>query len=840
MAFTKFASVEITDILDTKGSDKQVKSASLSRLADFDEYRTEDGYLYARIRAISSRVNKNHDGWPAIELAGTPDIFDRYKQSGVEGGFTVEAKKGDEYGFSTFLGKPIFIDHNNSDPSRARGVIVDAKLHVEDHKTAAELDSYYASAPENHTPPTWVELLLEVDAESFPKLAKAIIEGSKDPGKGIDGFSMGCDVDYTVCNICKNAAYSPDEFCQHVKMKGAQFDHYDDKGHRTSRKAYEDCYGIKFFEISAVFDPADETALLREVRTANTKNADWGDLARSEYVPEHIPVNCPNCGKEVEEDRVGLSHVPHHDDHPGERERDDYMASYVDCPECGHVDLDNSDRGPDREDVLEHEERYWNMGDDEPMRPQSSVKQADNPKPQGEQERLPAEVDTLRQESICEICGSTKDDKDEPCSVCNEIQDKDENDKDKCPVCDSPMHGEQTCKVCGNTEPPHGFNNPDLSKAMEDRDEVQIEDVTGDEPFNTRPLASVKNDMAWNIELDPRVAGEINNGEKPILDPNGLGTNEPTDETVVSDQTTPVTSSVLTAKEFIEALGRKQAGDKMERVADGVSKDNASASAADTSTNVNGVGAVYEGTNEGTSKADAQVAVDSSGVAPAWNDDPAERVDVEQEGGKIEAIPTKTFPNKNQHDPVSSEPFPASDEGVKKSHDDSAFPKDDGGLAGGSAKSGTQPSDPMGNAQDRVDVLDHVTSPNNNSGPTDTWSGTNGNGVTKQQPAVTNDTYPSSEDGVKKSTHLLSAFKLADLEVEMGMTEAERKYARIAELEKESPEAVKASLRYAERVKLAGLGRQAKTAKRLPSMTRSASTDKSATEKPETDSALFM
>jgi hypothetical protein len=817
MAFTKFASVEITDILDTKGSDKQVKSASLSRLADFDEYRTEDGYLYARIRAISSRVNKNHDGWPAIELAGNPDIFDRYKQAGVEGGFTVEAKKGDEYGFSTFLGKPIFIDHNNSDPSRARGVIVDAKLHVEDHKTAAELDPYYASAPDNHTPPTWVELLLEVDAESFPKLAKAIIEGSKDPGKGIDGFSMGCDVDYTVCNICKNAAYSPDEFCQHVKMKGAQFDHYDDKGHRTSRKAYEDCYGIKFFEISAVFDPADETALLREVRTASVKES---DMDREDRVSPHHheesvseDVKCPNCGAHA--DRVG--HFT------------DGTVSDIDCPTCGTLDFDDGS-GPDREDVLDHEEMRWN----------SSVKQADNPKPQGEQERLPAEVDTLRQEAICEICGSTKDDKDEPCSVCNEIQDQGD-EKDKCPVCDAPMNGDQTCKICGNTEPPQGFNNPDLSKAMEDREEVELEDIlTGDEPFNNRPLASVKNDMAWKIELDPRVSGEINIGEKPIVSPNGLGTNEPTEETVVSDQTTPVTSSVLTAKEFIEALGRKQAGDKMERVADEVSKDNASASAADATTNVDGVGAVYEGTNEGASKADAQVAVDSNGVAPAWNDDPAERVDVEQEGGNVEAIPTQTFPNKNQHDPVSSEPFPAADEGVKKSHDDSAFPKDDGGLAGGSAKSGTQPSDPMGNAQDRVDVLDHVTSPNNNSGPTDTWSGTNGSGVTKQQPAVTNDTYPSSEEGVKKSTHLLSAFKLADLEVELGLTETERKYARIAELEKESTEAVKASLRYAERVKLAGLGRQAKTAKRLPSMTRSASTDKSATEKPETDSALFM
>jgi hypothetical protein len=818
MAFTKFASVEITDILDTKGSATQAKTASLSRLSEFNDYRTEDGFLYARIRAISSRVNKNHDGWPSIELAGNPDIFERYKQSGVEGGFTVEAKKGDEYGFSTFLGKPIFVDHNNSDPSRARGVIVDAKLHVEDHKTAAELDPYYASAPENHTPPTWVELLLEVDAQSFPKLAKAIIEGSKDPSKGIDGFSMGCDVDYTVCNICKNAAYSPDEFCQHVKMKGAEFDHYDDMGRRASKKAYEDCYGIKFFEISAVFDPADETALIREVKTAKT--ADWGDLARSEYVAPDETVDCPHCGDKQHDDHI------HRDVHGDVVE--------IECPNCGPVDMDPVDVGPDREDVLEHEEAYWHSKT-------ANTKTADNPPPQMDMERLPREVNTLRHESICDVCGSNKDDKDDPCPVCGSLPESaQEKSTDECSVCGSPMHGEQTCKVCGNTEPPQGFNNPDLSRAMELREEVTLEDVTGEEPFNSRTVASINNDMAWKVEVDPRVAGEINNGEQPILNPNGLGTNEPVDETTISDQTTPVTSSVLTAKDFIESVERNQAGDNMEKVADEVSKDNASASKADVETHVEGVGAVYEGTNEESSKADAQTAVDAKGTHPAWGDDPAERMDVEHEGGDIEAIPTKTFPNKNQHDPVSSEPFPASEEGVKKSHDDSAFPTDDGGLAGGNAKSGTEPADPMGKAQDRVDVLDHVTSPNNNSGPTKTWTGTDGNGVTKQQPAVTKEPSPPADEGVKKSTHLLSAFKLADLEVELGLLDADRKYARVAELENESPEAVKASLRYAERVRLAGLGRQAKTAKRLPSMTRSASTDKSPTEKPESDSSLFM
>jgi hypothetical protein len=347
--------------------------------------------------------------------------------------------------------------------------------------------------------------------------------------------------------------------------------------------------------------------------------------------------------------------------------------------------------------------------------------------------------------------------------------------------------------------------------------------------------------MAWTVKVDSHLAGEINTGEQPILNPGGLGTNEPVDETIVSDQTKPVTSSVLTAKDFIKAIGRKQAGENMERVADEVSKDNASASTPDASVDVNGVGSVYEGTNEQSAKADAQTSIDAKGIHPSWNDNPAQRMDVEQQGGNIEGTPTQTFPNKNQQNPVSNQPFPASDEGVKKSHDDSAFPKNDGGLAGGSAASGTSPSDPMGNAKDRVDVLDHVTSPSNNSGPTDTWSTTNGNGVTKQQPAVTKEAWPPSDEGVKKSTHMFSAFKLADLEVDLGLTDAERKYARIAELEAESPEVVKASLRYAERVKLAGLSKHAKVAKRLPAMGRAASTEKSSneTESLDLDSALF-
>src|SRR4051812_37711347 len=127
MAIRKYASLEQAQVLELKGSPTRLHTASLEKIAEFEDYRTEDGYLYARIRAISSRVNKNHDGWPSIELAGGEDVFNRHARLATAN-FTVTAAEGDsKYGFATFLGKPIFIDHNNSNPGRARGAIVDAK-----------------------------------------------------------------------------------------------------------------------------------------------------------------------------------------------------------------------------------------------------------------------------------------------------------------------------------------------------------------------------------------------------------------------------------------------------------------------------------------------------------------------------------------------------------------------------------------------------------------------------------------------------------------------------------------------------------------------------------------
>jgi hypothetical protein len=423
MSFTKFASLESAEVLGVRGSSERVRTATLDKFSDFDKYRTEDGYLYARIRAISSRVNKNHDGWPSVELAGNREIFDRHLAS--ESSFTVAAEKGAEFGYSTFLGKPVFVDHHNSDPSRARGVIVDAKLHVEDAKTASGLDSYYSSAPDNHLPPTWVELLLEVDAKSFPKLAQAILDGSKNSKRGIDGFSMGCDVEKTQCNICRKFAHSPDEYCEHIRLKGAHFDHVDpNSGRKVSKKSYEDCYGIKFFEISAVFDPADETALLRELIH---KEASEGSF---------------------DEDRVGLDSL---DAARGLRERtaDDSEAynrwlennnprdldRIEECPRCHAGGIGFSDHGRYCSNCG-YDESEITPAYDPDAQPgghdfnSKSSKTAEAPLPQSDMLHAPQEINTLREEQVCPVCGSTMDD--------------------------------ETCDLCGYIEPPEGFDNPDL------------------------------------------------------------------------------------------------------------------------------------------------------------------------------------------------------------------------------------------------------------------------------------------------------------------------------------------------------------------------------------------
>jgi hypothetical protein len=69
--------------------------------------------------------------------------------------------------------------------------------------------------------------------------------------------------------------------------------------------------------------------------------------------------------------------------------------------------------------------------------------------------------------------------------------------------------------------------------------------------------------------------------------------------------------------------------------------------------------------------------------------------------------------------------------------------------------------------------------------------------------------------GKGRESTVLSAIKLADLEVELGLNEAEMKYARVAELENEEPSIVEAKYETLVKIKEAGLGKKEAPAKKL-------------------------
>lgn len=742
--FTKFATFEDAEVLEVKGSPTRRHTASLDKLSDFHDYRTDDGYMYVRLRAISSRVNKNNDGWPSVELAGGPDIFERHaKQS--SSGFTVEASEGSsQYGFATFMGKPNFIDHNNSDPTRARGVVVDSKLRVLPiEKVASSGDNYWTSAsldPE-HAPATEVELLLEIDAKSFPIYAKAIRSGE------LDGFSMGCDVERSKCSHCGHEATNPNEYCSHILMKGAHHDYKTADGKRISRKSYENCYGIHFFEISGVFDPADETALAREIRAS------------------------------VENEGIRIHTIP------------------SDQPEF--------------------------MKD-------SSVHTAENPLPQSFETTAPEEVDTMRQEHNCPICGEN-------------------------------MDGE-TCDVCGYVEPPKGMDNPDLTKAKElqgdmaQGSEQQVQqdnaEAQGAQPQpipggegqpmpppggpaghakqpgsflqtrNRGVSAQITSDMRWQPKLNPKVAARIKQFEKPLLPGTTTATNDPATTTAVKSPQRPVTATMRTAQDLIEATKQNHTGDTMSttHTADGPTGPEA---APDVRVDATGVGGVIEPSNEAASTADAQVdvtGVGSTGVTDVGADKteslPTASETSDDSGFDAtkttkDSGPTKTFGDsdgtqKGLTDEVTTESLESNQNkgsSVRQAYDSKPF-YDQPGLSGGSANKGTEPVDPIGKAQDRVDVLSPASTPENNSGPTSQWTGTDGNKIYRQQDPVTREISETQFDGF--TSHFVASLKLADMEVDLGLIEKDAKYERLAELSPQSDEEIQAQMDMLSRVKTAG------------------------------------
>lgn len=856
--FTKFAKAQVMDV---RSAPSRVRSASLNKFADFNEYRTDDGYVYVRVRAISSRVNKNHDGWPSEEL---------------------------QRAYRTFIGKPIFVDHHNSDPKKARGVIVDAALHVEDQHTSS-LDPYYASegVDPSHLPPTWIELLLEVDAKKFPRLAKAVVSGD------IDGVSMGANVEYSVCSHCGNTAHTPEEFCKHVISKGAYFDYHTPQGLKISKKAYENCHKIGFFEISFVFDPADETALTSEVITERRAKIaailkEGTDLYDQENDPENIAV--------MEEEPEATWGVAPGDEFAQVVENRFQQLIQMGYPEEQARELAEMEyRGPGKgvdlhemrrmlDQGATHDQAYQILtktktsnkyikkhGDKwviiqkgtgkvlsthdseekanasframEMHKHEGSTKTADdrrNPLPQSDMTSAPDEVNTLRKEQECPICGSTMED--------------------------------GVCEVCNYDEPPEGMDNPDLSKAKET--DKQTEDqmaqqaapqapeggAAGVEPtMPGAPAATGSPALASFFSLSPPVMGEktsatnnsgrINTQERPILPATRQLSDKPIDQKVIQEAKKPVESKT------------KDTMTQTQKTADGVTPGDPSFK-ADKRVDVLGIGGVDSDT-------DAEKQVDVLGVGAVTGDPLSgiEHENVEKDTGDFTAPHTDTWSggegdSLGQQEPVTSETgdlftvssivkqhgdkFVVVEKGTGKvlsSHDtheaaqkvadssaDLGGPMGTGVGDGGSAKDGGPTWDTPGNGfpdhdPTRVDLnagLKEEIGAGTMTDPNEEFRSL------KHAEPITSDGAndlggPIGTAIAKAKAIQLKAFKLAETEIELGITDHESKYDRVAELEGHSEDALDAQLATLSKVKTAGLRKSAapttqKTAGRMPSL----------------------
>lgn len=200
----------------------------------------EDDFLYVRNRAVSAgNVIENSDGSASsIPIDEFYKNYERYSKicrgANDNGDFFSEEELKNSY--KSFIGKSVFVDHQNENVENARGIIVDAIWNDRGK---------------------FVELLKAVDKKAYPELARGIELGY------ITDTSMGCRCGKSICSICGNEAVVEDDFCEHVLYyKGSTF---------NGLPVFEDNREVEFFEDSFVTQGADPQAkILEKVASRNT------------------------------------------------------------------------------------------------------------------------------------------------------------------------------------------------------------------------------------------------------------------------------------------------------------------------------------------------------------------------------------------------------------------------------------------------------------------------------------------------------------------------------------------------------------------------------------------
>jgi len=225
MAFIKTAKVAVTEVYNEASFTERQAAKKIV------EYDPE--FVYVAVRALTAdKPNSNGDCFPHEELVRIDNVLQRPV-------------------YASFIGKGVYINHRNTDdPTIAKGIILDARY------VTSKADDRY------------VELLLAIDKRRDPVFASNIERGI------INKFSMGASVQFTKCSVCDNEARRKEEFCDHIaKFKMRECAAPDG----SKRLAFERCYGVTYNEISAVADPADETAQILAKIAGSQENSAKSD-----------------------------------------------------------------------------------------------------------------------------------------------------------------------------------------------------------------------------------------------------------------------------------------------------------------------------------------------------------------------------------------------------------------------------------------------------------------------------------------------------------------------------------------------------------------------------------
>jgi hypothetical protein len=162
----------------------------------------------------------------------------------------------------TFVGVPVFTNHQNTDINQARGKVIHSWW--DDEKNG-------------------IMIIARVDAIAYPQLARGVKE------QYVTSTSMGAQVQYSLCSVCHNHAETPDSYCGCIRERKTRtvsskkltckyFDHGpekecplcgstkdDIKKFAYEGKVFEHNYGIKFIENSFVTTPACHDCGVTEV-----------------------------------------------------------------------------------------------------------------------------------------------------------------------------------------------------------------------------------------------------------------------------------------------------------------------------------------------------------------------------------------------------------------------------------------------------------------------------------------------------------------------------------------------------------------------------------------------